>query len=106
MSPIVTVPQETNSNSVLHIAEDAGDSGMSSTPRLEQVVKGVKATQAKEGKKVKARLSITPELLLKMKQTLSQDTGTRDAVMLWAAVSLLLWFPIDRGNLCSIRKFI
>lgn len=105
MSPIVTVPQETNSNSVLHIAEDAGDSGMSSTPRLEQVVKGVKATQAKEGKKVKARLSITPELLLKMKQTLSQDTGSRDAV-LWEAVSLLLWFPMDRGNLCSIRKFI
>ena len=33
------------------------------------------------------------------------DSGSRDAV-LWAAVSLLLWFPIDRGNLCSIRKFI
>ena len=55
MSPIVTVPQETNSNSVLHIAENAGDSGISSMPRLKQVVKGVKATQAKEGKKGKSQ---------------------------------------------------
>ena len=34
----------------LHIADGAGDPGISSMPRLEQVVKGVKATQAKEGK--------------------------------------------------------
>ena len=71
---------------------------MSSTPRLEQVTKGVKATHAKEGKKVKAWLSITPELLLKMKQAWSQDNGSRDVVMLWAAVSLLLWFPKGRGK--------
>lgn len=61
---------------------------MSNMPRLEQVVKGVKATQVKEGKKVKARLPITPELLLRMKQAWSQKQDSRDVVMLWAAVSV------------------
>ena len=50
---------------------------MSNMPRLEQVVKGVKATQVKEGKKVKARLPITPELL-RMKQAWSQEQDSRD----------------------------
>ena len=61
----------------LHIAEGAGDPGMSNMPRLEQVVKGIKVTQVKEGKKVKARLPITPELL-RMKQAWSQEQDSRD----------------------------
>ena len=61
---------------------------MSNMPRLEQVVKGVKATQVKEGKMVKARLTITPELLLRMKQAWSQKQDSRDVVILWAAVSV------------------
>ena len=88
----------------LHIAEGAGDPGISSMPRLEQVVKGVKATQAKEGEKVKARLPITPELLLKMKQAWSQESGSRDVAMLWAAASLcFFWLPTGGRNLRSIR---
>ena len=69
-------------------------------PRLEQVVKGVKATQAKEGKKVKARLLITPELLLKMKQAWSQESGSREVAMLWAAASLCFFGFLQAGEIC------
>lgn len=84
----------------LHIAEGAGDPGMSNMPRLEQVVKGVKATQVKEGKKVKARLPITPELLLRMKQAWSQEQDSRDIVMLWAAVSVCFFGFLRAGEIC------
>ena len=84
----------------LHIAEGAGDPGMSNMPRLEQVVKGVKATQVKEGKKVKARLPITPELLLRMKQAWSQEQDSRDVVMLWAAVSVCFFGFLRAGEIC------
>ena len=85
----------------LHIAEGAGDPGMSNMPRLEQVVKGVKATQVKEGKKVKARLPITPELLLRMKHAWSQERrDNRDVVMLWAAVSLCFFGFLRAGEIC------
>ena len=69
-------------------------------PRLEQVVKGVKATQVKEGKKVKARLPITPELLLGMKQAWSQEQDSRDVVMLWATVSVCFFGFLRAGEIC------
>ena len=49
----------------LHIAEGFGDPGISGMARLEQVLKGIKSTQAK-GLKKSARLPVIPELLLKM----------------------------------------
>jgi len=64
-------------------------------PKLEQVLKGVKSSQAKE-EKVKARLPVTPEILLQMKKAWGKESGSRDVVMLWAAASLCSF-----GFLCS-----
>ncbi len=68
----------------LHIAERAGDPEIAKIPRLEQVLRGVKLTQAKGNKKGKVRLPISIDILGKMRDAwqgeASQDTG-----MLWAA---------------------
>ena len=47
----------------LQIAERRGDPGISNMPRLEQVMWGVKRTQAKGGKNSKERLPISVEIL-------------------------------------------
>ena len=53
--------------------------------KLEQVLKGIKATQAK-GVKRTVRLPITPELFLKLKVAWTKGAGQdRDGCMLWAA---------------------
>ena len=52
----------------LHIAEGFGDPGICSMARLEQVLKGIKAAQAKKMQK-QLRLPITPKLLHIMRGT-------------------------------------
>lgn len=65
---------------------------------MEQVMKGVKLVQSK-GMKKKARLPITPELLRKMKQSWGGGRGSRDNVMLWAAVSLCFFGFLRSGEI-------
>lgn len=84
----------------LHIAEGFGDPNISGMARLEQVLKGIKSTQAK-GMKRNVRLPITPELLLSMRSTwlvvglISQDDGR----MLWAAASLCFFAFLRSGEI-------
>ena len=68
----------------LHIAENAGISRM---PRLKQVLRGVKRTQARSKSKVKERLPITIEILDTLRKFWS-DKGSAEAGMLWATASL------------------
>ena len=84
----------------LHIAVGAGDPGISHMPNLEQVLKGVKSSQAKEKKQVKVRLPVTPEILLQMKKAWGKESGGRDVVMLWAAASLCFFGFLRSGEVC------
>ena len=80
----------------LSIAEGHGDPGISSMVRLEQVVKGIKAVQAKAPPSRPTRLPITPELLRKMKQSWSR-ADKWNGTMLWAA-STLCFFGFFRSG--------
>lgn len=82
----------------LHIAEGYGDPLISRMARLEQVLKGVKSTQAK-GIRKKVRLPITPELLLKLKGVWSREGSDRDGGMLWAAASLCFFAFLRSGEI-------
>ena len=82
----------------LHIAEDAGDPGISRMPRLEQVLRGVKRTQARSKSKVKERLPITIEILDTLRKFWS-DKGSAEAGMLWATASLCFFGFFRSGEL-------
>lgn len=71
------------------MAKGHGDPNISSMAHLEQVLRGIKGLQAKTVPK-QARLPITPELLLKIRQVWSAaDGGSKwDNIMLWAACVL------------------
>ena len=80
----------------LHIAESLGDPHICKMARLEQVLWGIKSTQAKRNIKGKPRLPITTDHLQKMR-SVWLNQASRDEIMLWAAASLWSW-----GVNCSI----
>lgn len=83
----------------LHIAEGFGDPNISGMAKLEQVLKGIKSTQAKGVKKT-PRMPITPELLLKLKCAWIKGTGRdRDGCMLWAAAALCFFAFLRSGEI-------
>ena len=67
--------------------------------RLEQVMKGIKTTQAKDpgGKKLR-RLPITHELLQKLKDNWVRGSG-KDDCMLWAAATLCFFYFLRSGEI-------
>ena len=72
----------------LHVAENHGDPGISGMVRLEQVMRGIKSTQARGGIKGAVRLPVTLEILRKLKAVWTESEPHRDGVMLWAAAAL------------------
>lgn len=88
----------------LHIARGVGDPGISRMPRLEQVTRGIKATQVKtppqrggDGRRV--RLPITITLLGKLRQSWPQERDKWDNIMLWAVCSLCFFGFFRSGEL-------
>lgn len=80
----------------LHIAEKAGDPEISKMPRLEQVLRGIKLTQARGKKEGSGRQPITIDILSKMRGVW-QTKATRDTEMLWAAASLCFFGFLRSG---------
>lgn len=82
-----------------HIAGGFGDPRMSEMPRLEQVIRGIKAVQCKGGEVPSrtGRLPITPRLLKLMKQSWQASGNGQDQAMLWAA-STLCFFGFMRSG--------
>lgn len=87
----------------LHIAEKRGDPGISCMPRLEQVLRGIKLTQAKGGKKGRERLPISVEILGKL-HVVWRKRATVDAGMLWAAASLCFFGFFRAGELTVLSE--
>ena len=82
----------------LHIAEGLGDPRISAMAQLEQVLRGVKLTQARgRGTKgqSRSRLPITVDLLCKLKKVWSD---TASGTMLWAAASTCFFGFLRSGE--------
>ena len=70
----------------MQIARNLPDPLISSMPKLEKVVRGIKSQQSlKKGSK-DGRLPITPDLLSKIRHYLEQHFANPDGIMLWAAM--------------------
>ena len=82
----------------LHIDEGLGDPGISKMARLEQVLRGIKSIQAKQGRKERPRLPISLDMLRKLHDVWTVDSSY-DGRMLWAAASLCFFGFMRSGEL-------
>ena len=69
-------------------------------PRLAQVMKGIKASQAKQGRRVKPRLPITPSILTQIKSFLNKKPEDFDNIMAWAAYTTCFFGFLRAGEIC------
>ena len=82
----------------LHIAEGMRDPNISKMARLEQVLRGIKAVQARGKVKVRPRLPISIDILSKLRGVWLKEASL-DAKMLWAASSLCFFGFFRSGEL-------
>ncbi len=83
----------------LQIARGFPDPSISGMPRLEGVVRGIKASQARAELSKKNRLSITPSILDAIRSHWDQQGPTQDQVMLWAAASVCFFGFLRSGEI-------
>ena len=80
----------------LHLEERLRDPRICDMARLEQVLRGVKISQAKRGKQGGSRLPISVDILEKLRAAWA--TGERqDSTMLWAAAALCFFRVLEVG---------
>ena len=82
----------------LHVASGAADPHVSNMPRLQQVLKGIKHSQANKHQKGCTRLPITLEIMKHLK-CLWLANPTLDNIMLWAAASLCFFGFLRVGEI-------
>ena len=80
----------------LQIASGLPDPTISAMPKLEGVVKGIKATQARALQSKRTWLPITPKIITSIREVWEAQRPSYDHMMLWAAVTLGFF-----GFLCS-----
>ena len=68
-------------------------------PKLEQVIKGIKGIQAKQGSTPRTRLPITPMILLKLREFWELNARSFDHIMLWAAACLCFFGFLRCGEI-------
>ena len=73
---------------------------MGDMPRLAQVIKGIKASQAKQGRQVKTHLPITPSILIQIKGFLNKQPEEFDNIMAWAAYTTCFFGFLCAGEIC------
>ena len=71
----------------LQISQGLPDPGISSMPKLEGVIKGIKVTQARSKPPKKNRLPITPQILHSIRLQWEKQRPNHDHNMFWAAVT-------------------
>ena len=81
----------------LQISHGLPDPCVSSMPILQQVLRGIRSSQAKRGMARRTRLPITPPLLIKLRSIWSMEASKQDNIMLWAA-STLCFFGFFRAG--------
>ena len=84
----------------LHISHGYSEPCIGDMPRLAQVMKGIKASQAKQGRRVKPRLPITPSILTQIKSFLNKKPEDFDNIMAWAAYTTCFFGFLRAGEIC------
>ena len=81
----------------IQIAHGFQDPHIAAMPRLQQVLRGVRVVQGKDGRAPRPRLPITPGILRKMKGVWDEEGRSWNSCMLWAA-SALNFFSFCRSG--------
>ena len=84
----------------LHISHGYSEPCIGDMPRLAQVMKGIKASQAKQGRQAKPRLPITPSILTQIKSFLNKQPEDFDNIMAWAAYTTCFFGFLRAGEIC------
>lgn len=80
----------------MHIEEGTKNPIIVDMARLQQVLKGIKLAQAKQGQ------TKAPEILSQIKQAWEREGISYDKIMIWAVG----FQRASRRNLCTIRQWI
>ena len=62
-----------------------GDPQISTMPKLEHVLRGIKKEHSKQANITKPRLPMTPNILLKLRSVWEEEASNFNHIMLWAA---------------------
>ena len=86
----------------LQIESGMGDPSMSSMPKLEHVLRGIKRELSKKTHAGnKPRLPMTPNILLKLRAVWEQEATAFNHIMLWAACCTCYFGFLRSGEICS-----
>ena len=85
----------------LQIAMNKGDPHISSMPKLEHVLRGIKKEQSKKHTPAKSRLPITPNILTRLREVWEEEPHNYDYIMLWAACCTCYFGFLRSGEICS-----
>ena len=86
----------------MQIAQDMPDPKISSMPKLEGVIRGIRTYQLKHAnKQPKIRLPITPEILLKLRAIWEYDRSNSDHIMIWAACCVAFFGFFRSGEITA-----
>ena len=91
----------------LHIQRDYKMPAIVDMPRLQQVLRGIKITQAAASEGAahnQSRLPITPEELLRIKTAWEHEGIDFDKTMLWAAFTLCFFCFMRSGEICVMNS--
>jgi len=86
----------------LQISSGGKDPKIADMPRLAQVLRGIKSTQAsRQPASAHRRLPVTPEILRAIKVSWETKSLTYDRVMLWGAMMLCYFGFFRSGEICT-----
>ena len=83
----------------LHVADNLADPKLADMAKLEQVMKGIKRSQAGKGKQAVKRRPMSTEVLTKLKEAWQSAPGGQDSRMLWAAATLCFFGFLRSGEM-------
>ena len=83
----------------LQIESGIADPLMGSMLRLEHVLRGIKREHSKKSSSAKPRLTMTPNILLKLRAVWEEDSAAFDNIMLWAACCMCYFRFLRSGEI-------